>query len=289
MIHIYKNFNSLVARNHLESANYRLDVQNSVNNRKGQYNSSRYGHEVVRTELQQIYHDKCCYCESKIPPVATPQIEHFRPKAKITGVNDNGYYWLGYEWSNLLMVCPACNGIKSSKFPLHINNRIVNHPTTNGGNLDYTLFSLTSGYLKNERPLIINPEVLYPEKLMYIDYFCKLNPIKGNRYAVTTIRELKLNRDALIAARQKIVDDVIIRIEEQIVIKFEENTTNNQFKRQLNIIFKDIVKRMSPTEEYTLLGINMVMSFDELILEDIDPYFHDTIMDYFIEFLDNID
>ena len=109
---IEKDFNNTNARNQLESLSYFCDVDNSVIAKKGNYSSSRYGHNIVRKELEYLYLGKCCYCETKINPVSTAHVEHFRPKSKITGVNKNGYYWLGYEWSNLLLACPSCNGIK---------------------------------------------------------------------------------------------------------------------------------------------------------------------------------
>jgi hypothetical protein len=37
-------------------------------------------------------------------------VEHFRPQAT--------FAWLRNRWSNLLLVCPQCNGRKSDRFPL---------------------------------------------------------------------------------------------------------------------------------------------------------------------------
>ena len=289
MRHIEKDMDNLIARNQLESVAYMTDVNISIASRKGLYQSYRYGHEVIRTELDDIYFGKCAYCETKIKPVSTEHIEHFRPKAKITNVNANGYYWLGYEWSNLLLACPSCNGKKDTKFPLLRNNHIVNHPVNPVGDIDYLLLPESADYLLQERSLLINPEYWKPENLMYIDYFGKLIPIKNNLLAVTTIEEIGLNRDDLVANRQSKIDKIIIRIEEQIAAKYGDNPLNEgQYQHQLDLIFKEIVSRINATSEYTLLGNCMIGRFDELILEDIEQEFHQEIKDYFIDFLNNI-
>ena len=81
---------------------------------------SRYKDDEVRNALKKLYHNKCAYCEGKVKPAQNqPNIDHYRPKDKIKSVeNHKGYYWLGYEWTNLLHTCTNCNIIKSNQFPL---------------------------------------------------------------------------------------------------------------------------------------------------------------------------
>ena len=289
MRYIAKDYNNPIARAQLESTSCNQDVCNSVQVSKGKYQKAKFGHKIVRDQLRLIYHDKCCYCESSIRPVSTPHIEHFRPQKAITEVNKKGYYWLGYEWTNLLLACPTCNGIKSTKFPILRNNHLVTHPQDINQKIDFTKFSIDSDFYKEERPLIINPERINPEKLFYIDYFCYLIPVKNNRLAKTTIKEIKLNRNDLVAARQKYVNNIIDDIEEQLRIKYSHpGLTDLQFKIQLEIIFKKIIVQIYPTEEYTMLGRNMIERFDELILEDIEPAFRKEIYNLFVRFLKQI-
>ena len=63
---------------------------------------------------------------------------------------------------------------------------------------------------------------------------------------------------------------------------------DDQYKYQLNLIFKIIASRINPNSEYTLLGRAMIERFDELILEEIEPEFRDEIRNYFREYLINI-
>ncbi len=73
--------------------------------------------------LERVFHNKCAYCESKNP--GKLEVEHYRPKSEVKDENGKkvghpGYYWLAYNWENLLLACPWCNGrgAKSSRFPI---------------------------------------------------------------------------------------------------------------------------------------------------------------------------
>jgi uncharacterized protein (TIGR02646 family) len=83
-----------------------------------------YGHPSVRDALKRAQHDKCALCESKITHVQYGDVEHFRPKAGYRQEPDDplvrpGYYWLAYDWSNLLFCCQLCNQrFKGNHFPL---------------------------------------------------------------------------------------------------------------------------------------------------------------------------
>jgi len=79
-----------------------------------------YNDDDVRNALNQLYHNKCAYCEGLTNTAKfTSRIDHYRPKNGIKGVtNHKGYYWLGYEWTNLLPTCEKCNIKKSNQFPL---------------------------------------------------------------------------------------------------------------------------------------------------------------------------
>lgn len=80
------------------------------------------GYRVVAEDLWKTQHHKCCYCESRIPK-GYNDVEHYRPKAvadRTPGCSEtHGYWWLAFNWDNLLFACPDCNrSHKNSKFPL---------------------------------------------------------------------------------------------------------------------------------------------------------------------------
>ncbi len=71
----------------------------------------RYAHQDIKNALDAMFSSRCAYCESAIEVVASPHIEHFRPKQR--------YVSLTYIWNNLLLSCPKCNDgcHKGTKFP----------------------------------------------------------------------------------------------------------------------------------------------------------------------------
>lgn len=67
-----------------------------------------YKNVELRQRLTAIYHDKCAYCETKTNLFEENAVDLYRPRTI--------YYWLVYEWSNLLPCCPKCNSKKGIIF-----------------------------------------------------------------------------------------------------------------------------------------------------------------------------
>lgn len=90
------------------------------------FSSSIYGSVDVRLRLKIAQSGTCAYCEAVVEPVTKGDIEHFRPKGGYRNIGDGsdnypGYYWLAYEWSNLLIACPRCNqDSKRTFFPISV-------------------------------------------------------------------------------------------------------------------------------------------------------------------------
>src|SRR5215213_1134522 len=101
------------------------------------------------TELKQylffISKGKCGYCEQKVIGVYAGDVEHYRPKKKVTDDPAHpGYYWLAYDEQNYVPVCQNCNGAraKANHFPLDPNSTRATAPGAD---------------LSLEKPLLINP------------------------------------------------------------------------------------------------------------------------------------
>lgn len=81
-----------------------------------------YGTDVVKRVLKADQHNKCAFCEALFDGNVAGDVEHYRPNTAVTieaGRIYPGYYWLGYDWSNLSYACPDCNGYrKRDRFPL---------------------------------------------------------------------------------------------------------------------------------------------------------------------------
>ena len=159
--------------------------------------------DVKQTLKNDMQHGKCCFCESKIAHVAEGDVEHFRPKKAVLEdgqLKRPGYYWLAYNWENLLLSCELCNRReKGNKFPI-----------------DGTRAETPEDDLGQEHPLFIDPAGTDdPETLISFTDLGRAIAVDGNRRGQTTIQELGLNRDPLQERRQKQVQDV----EAQLTIK----------------------------------------------------------------------
>ena len=153
--------------------------------RKFTFDASIYGDATVKQALIDAQHGKCCFCETIIREEG--DIEHFRPKAgfrqgKRTRLEKPGYYWLAYDWDNLLLACSICNQRhKGNLFPL------VN-PALRARNHDQAVLQ--------EEPLFIHP--VFADPARYIAFRQEVAyPRNNHPNGKATIQELGLNRSVL--------------------------------------------------------------------------------------------
>ena len=66
----------------------------------------------MRSALRELFVNKCAYCESSLVG-GDMDVEHYRPKGGVSEVPDHsGYYWLAYDWENLVASCSFCNRLR---------------------------------------------------------------------------------------------------------------------------------------------------------------------------------
>ncbi len=238
----------------------------------------KYDGEDVKIALFDLYHGKCAYCEQ----LSNLEIEHYRPK--------EAYFWLKIEWTNLLYSCHDCNrvGSKGALFPTLKDKISTPELTTNG----FPTHKHTYIYEldKIEQPLLLNPEVTNPYYHLRIDKFGKLIEIDNSRKGKETSIVCRLNRDALHRKRAKIINDFINRIQQQIAKRYREVNPLNaeQLKEQLFLIFEDIAKQGNELMEFTMISYSFIQYFDDMVLDNFEPEFHDIILTAFIEFCENV-
>jgi uncharacterized protein (TIGR02646 family) len=160
------------------------------------FDRALYAHADVKAALLAAQHDKCCFCEAKLPPTTTGDVEHFRPKGTVRPSADApdetpGYYWLAYDWANLFVACGVCNrSYKRTLFPLRDPSaRARSHRDD----------------LEDEAPLLLHPSDDDPERAFIFDAEV-IRPRPGDARARTTIRVLGLDREPLELARRKRYD-----------------------------------------------------------------------------------
>lgn len=159
-----------------------------------------YGHHTVKKKLKEDQHTKCCYCEDKRLNDCG-QVEHFRPKSGYVAVKGQslirpGYYWLGYNWTNLYFICSECNWRKSAYFPIvNERERLKSHHDANK--------------IDQEKPLILDPggakdprdHIVFEREL-----------VEGiTPFGEETIKACGLNREDLNELRRKLISNIECR------------------------------------------------------------------------------
>ena len=171
-----------------------------------------WNEDDVREALWEMQHHKCCYCERIRDKNRESDVEHFRPKAMVEGVDGHlGYWWLAYDWDNLLFSCRICNQeYKRNHFPVQDESVRASGP---------------AGDLETEGYLFLHPCFDDPEKHLHWYWYVQrpqsgagsgggaagkqgsYDPvafIRGDDIrGTTTVEKLGLNREELIVERGK--------------------------------------------------------------------------------------
>lgn len=150
------------------------------------------------------FHGKCAYCETSLYS-QYGDMEHFRPKGKIVDENGEtvlvengqgteephpGYYWLAYDFRNLLPSCIRCNQIqKKCCFPVR-----GDHAARPGDEV-------------NEDPLLLHPVFDNPAEYLELDPTGVFMPREDSEKlmkADMTISVFDLNHEGLVDDRQNV-------------------------------------------------------------------------------------
>ncbi|MDX4975395.1 AAA family ATPase [Myroides odoratimimus] len=174
----------------------------------------------LKEYLHKVFHGKCGYCEIKIDYPELGTVDRYRPNNGVRDKNEfyqDLYWWLTFEWDNLIYACKECNQYKGNYFPIK-GRRALNERD------DY----------ENEHRMLLNP---------YLDETDKhLNYIHSNDshiYALTnegnqTIELLRLNRTNLLEGRKKAKKKLIEAIESLVN---GEQIDNRLVKKHLGNIY----------------------------------------------------
>lgn len=228
-----------------------------------------YGTEEyeVRYTLRRLYYNKCAYCECI---EYKPDVEHYRPKKKVTGAqgNNHGYYWLCYEWTNLLPACTACNSKsgKWNKFPV-LGVRCSAPPFSNDQIIDLVRCNASHNYLQSERPGLLHPEVDDPESffgLSWEGYLTSLDGDTGRGFHTWTTCDL--NRGNLIHARKSLIDDFSNRIRE-VFANFRNGQfiTPTAFKEALQMRLAIIREKTDNSQPYSFVALFVWEHFSDFV------------------------
>lgn len=242
-------------------------------NRTSLINSKFYNCNEVHLALRKIYGKKCAYCEA---PEDEPEIEHYRPKGRLTGRSHEGYYWLCYEWSNLLPACHDCNktGAKGNYFPIEGRPASI---ILDGDlpNADESLVTSSNLYAL-EKPLLLNPEIPGFNPFDYFEFntkgFMKIRTdlaktSKKFKRASTSIEVYKLDRYKLdfqyrafeIRRIQKILKLLFFQ-------KLSSDISEKGFRDQYFELLNQIKSNSNPSKPYSFFWDFVYQNFNQVYI-----------------------
>jgi uncharacterized protein (TIGR02646 family) len=212
-------------------------------------------HKDVLEKLVEVHRSKCAYCEQKISIVdSSVFLTYYRPYSQ--------YYWLAYEWSNMLPVCKACYLYTEHDFPVE-NEHLHRVKTPPESRQDWLPTGIP--FLK-EKPLLLNPEMDKPEKYLIFNPDGYIEAIEQNSRAINTIEAYQLNKGQVVVARKKKIELLFTRFEKAITTfkRFDADNSPNQkaMDEYFIPIFNDLVEMSKPEAEFSLLGRSMLYQFN---------------------------
>lgn len=173
-----------------------------------QFDRSIYGDPEVRRALSKLFYDKCAYCECKLER-QDMNIEHYRPKGRVAEAPCHpGYYWLAYDWENLLPSCTLCNqkrrefesldsdqgfstGGKGDSFPIAKKSIRANSPFDDLG---------------LEEPMLVNPTI--DEPLHHITFDPSGEAIHITDRGEVSISTYHLNARRIRSSRKNLIKEL---------------------------------------------------------------------------------
>lgn len=202
----------------------------------------------VYMDYEKAFRGKCAFCERDIHN-QWGDIDHYRPARRVRDADGSvvtrrkrgkiqqhpGYYWLVYEWRNLLPTCISCNQkCKKDHFPVR------------------GFRAWLPANEQNEEPLLLNPEFDEPAQHMRFHR----NGVLGwqtDRGNSTIVDILGLNDDNLPDQRRERYDSVRAMTAEFINhSRFDRNSPRGQ---ELLTKLKEIKNGRGAFTSYALIAI----------------------------------
>lgn len=159
--------------------------------------------ELKEWMFENVFARKCAYCEGKVTPQSYGDAEHWRPKKEVgrwdgdgavepvlhDGEPHPGYWWLAYEWTNLLPACERCNSGKGKGIQFPVENDYVFEPGA-GESVD--------DLDRREGPLLLHPlRGADPADHIAFDEFGQPYPVDESPLGRASIRVFDLDRGIL--------------------------------------------------------------------------------------------
>ncbi|MEZ2649676.1 hypothetical protein ACBQ17_15980 [Bacillus wiedmannii] len=248
------------------------DLYNQETGKRRGYTFKRYKEDDVKEKLNNLFHGKCAYCESKYGHLHPMDVEHFRPKGSVQQYREDkrnlaGYYWLAWDWDNLFPSCIHCNREsyqetfdrgkvligKGNLFPLEDDlKRVTRHDQS----------------IQHEISLILNPCEDNPEEHIEFTNNGVIRPtlINGNESikGKNSINVYALDRILLTIAREEVATLIKEQIEwiKFLMDKIIDYPNDPRFEEKLDVEIKKLKSYMQPDKEYSQMARQIIKRFE---------------------------
>jgi len=241
----------------------------------------------IREILRKIYHNKCAYCEAIN---CSPDVEHYRPQKCVTeSKRHSGYYWLCYEWSNLIPSCADCNRPpgKGNKFP--VMGVYESKPSfLPSGELDKDKCKADKSLLINEKPYLLHPEIDDCRQFFKFHTDGRIEGTDSEGRGEKTWRICDLNRPNLLIHRQDVIDDFVRGINRMLTLFDDDELDGKGLKKALKLLFIRLDELCEPDQQFSLVATYIREHFDKMIVSLIDfPQYGNAISSAFKMYLND--
>jgi uncharacterized protein (TIGR02646 family) len=254
------------------------EITEELFNKKDRFKwQTRHYSDPVKTNLHDLYHNKCGFCETKLTNFDMENkftVEHYRPKVY--------YYWLGAEWTNLFPACQKCNGNKADYFPLYNNFNDTRRfkkedaPFDNKGQLVANNCHIS--YYSSEQPLFWHPDV--DDVRDYIEFGTSGQVII--KEGLDTFRKAQaeemcgkkfIGRLSLEEKRKRQIVDMqkrLMRTLEDVIPTLGVAYSDRDIKLAFSDFFGSLSNLQRPDVEFSLLGYYMNQKFEAFFLNYVE-------------------
>lgn len=189
------------------------------------YEFKEYKASDVVQQLRLLFTNKCAYCEMHL--LGDLEVEHFRPKGKVTGEKGHpGYWWLAHTWANLFPSCAHCNKRRSQHIvsattslpefaQMLVQKAVKAHGKGNHFPIFGTRARTNACSLAAEEPKLLDPTIDDPRQYLKWDAtgpYSLVVPQRGDPNqvdrALSSINVFALNRAQLVNARTQVLNDI---------------------------------------------------------------------------------
>lgn len=197
----------------------RLKVIEQVKKGEEAQFSGKIWSELKTWLLDNVFHGKCAYCESKVTVTEYGDADHYRPKGSIADTpNHTGYFWVAYDWRNLVPSCKQCNtGGKGNAFPVSGKRVFLWEEAQSSEILDAL-----------EQPLLLHPYnngLNHPRKHLIFNRFGHVKARQDSERGRYSIEVYKLRRNNLKEARKKCQEHAILKFQTLLNASSEKRKT----------------------------------------------------------------